>query len=198
MSILFSLKNVEYCHGQGFKLDVPQLDLMPKAVHIIAGPEGSGKSTFLQLLALFNKPTKGEVWFKGENLRGYDYEQLSVLRLQLTMVGQSPCLFSGKVYYNLAYGLQIRGIYGSEQEQRINKAIRTFGLCGYEKLDFHLDDSSAFPRFARLERGQYPRKSAPLLTTASLTTKSYTERIGTGTSVFAECCQKVLERQRII
>ena len=132
MITLFSLKNVDYCHGQRFKLNVPQLHLMPKDVHIIAGPGGSGKSTLLQLLALLKKPTRGEVWFKGDNLRGYDYEQLSVLRLQLTMVGQSPCLFSGKVYDNLAYGLQIRGIYGSEQEQRINNAIRTFGLCGYE------------------------------------------------------------------
>lgn len=133
MGTLFSLLNVELCLGNRFKLDIPQLILQPKNIYIFVGPNGAGKSTLLRLLALLSKPTQGEIWFKGENLSRCSNYQLSVFRLQLTLVEQSPYLFRGTVYYNLAYGLQIRGVCGTEQEQRISNALKTFGLSGFEQ-----------------------------------------------------------------
>jgi len=133
MDALFSLLNVELSLGDCFKLDIPQLTLQQKGIYVFVGPNGAGKSTLLRLLALLSKPTRGEIWFRGENLHSSSNYQLSVLRLQLTMVEQSPYLFRGSVYYNLAYGLQIRGIYGAEQEQRIVSALKTFGLSGFER-----------------------------------------------------------------
>ncbi|MDT8422084.1 MAG: ISNCY family transposase [Desulfuromonadales bacterium] len=52
------------------------------------------------------------------------------------------------------------GRQGLTAEQVLRCAtLKQYRQLSYEELAFHLDDSSSFRRFARLERGQYPRKS---------------------------------------
>ncbi len=52
------------------------------------------------------------------------------------------------------------GRQGLTAEQVLRCAVlKQYRQLSYEELAFHLDDSSAFRRFARLEMGQYPRKS---------------------------------------
>jgi putative ABC transport system ATP-binding protein len=46
----------------------------------VTGPSGSGKSTLLHVLGGLEYPTKGEVFYKDENLYKYNDSQLSVLR----------------------------------------------------------------------------------------------------------------------
>ena len=51
------------------------------------------------------------------------------------------------------------GRQGLTAEQVLRCAVlKQYRQLSYEELAFHLDDSSAFRRFARLEMGQYPRK----------------------------------------
>jgi tungstate transport system ATP-binding protein len=72
----------------------------------IIGPNGSGKSTFLRLLGALCKPKSGEL-------------QIDVPRLQRTMVHQSPYLFKGSVYANIAYGLKAQGVPKNERKDII-------------------------------------------------------------------------------
>lgn len=52
------------------------------------------------------------------------------------------------------------GRQGLTAEQVLRCAVlKQYRQLSYEELAFHLDDSAAFRRFARLEMGQYPRKS---------------------------------------
>lgn len=46
----------------------------------VTGPSGSGKSTLLHVLGGLDYPTKGEVFYKNENLYRYGDDQLAVLR----------------------------------------------------------------------------------------------------------------------
>ena len=46
----------------------------------MTGPSGSGKSTLLHVLGGLEYPTKGEVFYKDENLYKYSDDQLSILR----------------------------------------------------------------------------------------------------------------------
>lgn len=46
----------------------------------VTGPSGSGKSTLLHVLGGLEYPTKGEVFYKDENLYKYNDDQLSILR----------------------------------------------------------------------------------------------------------------------
>ena len=46
----------------------------------VTGPSGSGKSTLLHVLSSLENPTSGEVLYGGKSLRGYNDNQLSILR----------------------------------------------------------------------------------------------------------------------
>jgi putative ABC transport system ATP-binding protein len=46
----------------------------------VTGPSGSGKSTLLHVLGGLEYPTKGEAFYKDENLYKYSDDQLSILR----------------------------------------------------------------------------------------------------------------------
>ncbi len=46
----------------------------------IFGPSGSGKSTLLHLLALLDKPTEGDVIFRGKSLRDFNDNEISRFR----------------------------------------------------------------------------------------------------------------------
>lgn len=48
----------------------------------IIGSSGSGKSTFLHILGTLDKPTSGEILFKGENLFALSSKKLSLFRNQ--------------------------------------------------------------------------------------------------------------------
>lgn len=59
---------------------------------VIVGPSGSGKSTFLRCLNLLEAPTKGEIWFEGENLVDKN-TNINLHRQKMGMVFQQFNLF---------------------------------------------------------------------------------------------------------
>ncbi len=56
----------------------------------LVGESGCGKSTLGRLLLALLRPTKGEVWFAGENLWALPKEQLRQLRQKMQIVFQDP------------------------------------------------------------------------------------------------------------
>ena len=67
----------------------------------LVGETGSGKSTFVKLLARFYDPSSGRVVVDGADLRELDP---GAYRRRLGYVPQEPFLFAGTVRDNLAYG----------------------------------------------------------------------------------------------
>ncbi len=49
---------------------------------VVLGPSGSGKSTFLNILGTLDRPTQGEVLFKGQSISTQTDEELSQFRKQ--------------------------------------------------------------------------------------------------------------------
>ena len=47
---------------------------------VVLGPSGSGKSTLLNIVGGMDKPTGGEIWYKGRELTRYTADQLSDYR----------------------------------------------------------------------------------------------------------------------
>ena len=67
----------------------------------LVGPSGAGKSTVFELILRFYDPTAGAIHFGSTDLRDLS---LDSWRQKIALVPQQPALFSGDIFYNIAYG----------------------------------------------------------------------------------------------
>jgi len=67
----------------------------------LVGPSGAGKSTVFELMLRFYDPIAGAIRFGDSDLRDLPLERW---RQKIALVPQQPTLFSGDIFYNIAYG----------------------------------------------------------------------------------------------
>lgn len=109
MSFAYRLNDVHMVYDNRTVLNVGELCVVAGDFFAIVGPSGAGKSTLLRILGLLESPTRGEIEITiGGRLRYSDAITLREQR-QVAMVFQRPFLMSRSVWYNVAYGLKIRG-----------------------------------------------------------------------------------------
>ena len=77
----------------------------------LIGPSGAGKSTFFHLLALLDKPTKGEIFLVGKKTENISEEQRNlIIRNNISIIFQNNNLLSDfTALENVAIPLIIRG-----------------------------------------------------------------------------------------
>jgi molybdopterin-binding protein len=96
----------------------------------LLGPNGSGKTTILKILAFIENPTSGEVKFQGEAV---NFKKAEQTRLGSTLVFQRTVLFGTSVYNNIAYGLKVRKVPKNVIDKEVRNALRIVRLEGFEK-----------------------------------------------------------------
>src|SRR5437867_2276575 len=109
------------------RLVLERLDFALQQGEIVAilGKSGSGKSTFLRLLAGLVAPSEGRVEYRGEPVTGPVQG--------VTMVFQSFALFPWlTVLGNVELGLEAQGVSAAERRRRAVDAIDLIGLDGFE------------------------------------------------------------------
>ena len=97
----------------------------------IIGPSGSGKSTFLRCLNLLEKPTKGEVFFKGQNITTTDKNfDIDHIREHIGMVFQHFNLFPNlTVKENITLApLKVKKLDKEEADKKAIELLRKVGL----------------------------------------------------------------------
>ena len=95
--------------------------------YTLLGPSGSGKTTILRLIAGFDQPTSGEIYFDGQQINDVPANQR-----QVNTVFQDYALFPHmNVAENVAFGLQIKGVKKAEIDQRVQEALHLVQLDGY-------------------------------------------------------------------
>ena len=90
-----------YSADAGPALEGIDLEIAPGQVLGIAGPPGSGKSTFAKLLCGLDQPERGRILLDDLDLRLWSP---AVLRQQIGVVPQEVQLFSGTIAENIALG----------------------------------------------------------------------------------------------
>jgi subfamily B ATP-binding cassette protein MsbA len=77
------------------------LDVRPGETIALVGPSGAGKTTLINLIPRFIRPTSGEIYLDGVALSELT---LSSLRRQIALVSQDVVLFDDTIGANIAYG----------------------------------------------------------------------------------------------
>ena len=67
----------------------------------VVGPTGAGKTTLMNILVRFYDPAEGSVKIDGHDIKDLT---LDCLRDQMSLVMQTPLLFSGSIADNIRYG----------------------------------------------------------------------------------------------
>ena len=93
----------------------------------IVGPSGCGKSTLLEIIAGLDKPTSGEVKFRGGPICGP--------HSKISLVFQAFGLFPWRtVLDNVEYGLEMQGVPKQERRRQARDYLEMVGLAGYEQM----------------------------------------------------------------
>ncbi len=97
----------------------------------ITGHSGAGKSTLLKLVAMLERPSKGEVLIGGRSLNKLGRSQIPNYRRRIGFIFQDPhLLYDRTVFDNIALPLRIAGMGQSEIRRRVHAALDKVGLTG--------------------------------------------------------------------
>ena len=96
----------------------------------ITGASGSGKSTLLHVIGALHRPTTGEAWFDGENLRTLSRERLS--RIRNSKIGfvfqQFFLLPRSTALQNVELPMIYAGLGPKERRERAQACLERVGL----------------------------------------------------------------------
>jgi cell division transport system ATP-binding protein len=108
-------------------------DLAQGEMAFITGRSGAGKSTLLKLIALLDRPSRGQIHVDGRNLAQTKRRSVPQLRRRIGMVFQDHRLLMDRsVYDNVALPLIIAGVAREEVGKRVRAALDKVGLLGRE------------------------------------------------------------------
>lgn len=119
------LDNVRKDYGDFKVLEGITLDIEDGDFVVFMGPTGCGRTVLLRLIAGFEQPSGGTVYYKGKPVQGPDPER--------GMIYQDVLLFPWmKVLENVVYGLKTRGFSKEEYERDGREWLRRIGLGRFE------------------------------------------------------------------
>ncbi len=99
-AIEFDKVSFGYDPKQSILKDV-SFKIEPGQIAAFVGPTGGGKTTIINLVALFYDPTSGTVLIDGSDIRTFTMKSL---RDQISFVLQDTVLFHAPIWENIAYG----------------------------------------------------------------------------------------------
>jgi len=132
---LLSLENITVSFEGFLALNKLNLNLKKGELRAVIGPNGAGKTTFLDVITGKVKPTKGEVFFKGESLIGK--KEHKIARLGVGRKFQSPRVFENlTVKENLELSVStpkspfnlINKVINHEQQDQIEQLMKIVNL----------------------------------------------------------------------
>ncbi len=113
--------------GVSFAIDAGELAFL-------TGHSGAGKSSILKLIALIERPTRGQVFIDNQNTASIKARGIPQFRRQIGVVFQDHKLLHDRpVADNVAVPLIIAGVPKREIDKRVRAALDQVGLLSKEK-----------------------------------------------------------------
>jgi cell division transport system ATP-binding protein len=102
----------------------------------LTGHSGAGKSTLLKLIAMIERPTRGQIFLDGVNLNNISNKKVPYIRRNIGIIFQNHhLLYDRTVFDNVAMPLIIQGYTRKEIYKRVRAALNQVGLLSREKSD---------------------------------------------------------------
>jgi phosphate ABC transporter ATP-binding protein len=136
------VKNLNFYYGSNQALKNINMPIYDRKVTALIGPSGCGKTTLLRCLNRMhdlypNNRYEGDILLDGESIFGMD---IIDLRSKVGMVFQKPTPFPMSIFDNVAFGLRLKGIKGTELKDRVEKALQDSAL--WDEVKDRLKDSA--------------------------------------------------------
>lgn len=101
----------------------------------LTGHSGAGKTTLLRLIAVLERPSRGQVLFDGRNIGRLSRSQIPRLRRRIGVIFQDHKLLTDRrVLDNVALPLLIAGLPWGEIRRRVRAALDLVGLLDKENM----------------------------------------------------------------
>lgn len=102
----------------------------------LTGHSGAGKSTLLKLIALIERPSRGNILLDGVNLSSVSNRKVPYIRRNIGIIFQNHhLLYDRSVFDNVALPLIIAGYTHREVGKRVRAALDQVGLLNKEKVE---------------------------------------------------------------
>jgi len=136
------VKNLNFYYGSNQALKNINMPIYDRKVTALIGPSGCGKTTLLRCLNRMhdlypNNRYEGDILLDGESIFNMDVIDL---RSRVGMVFQKPTPFPMSIFDNVAFGLRLKGIKGTELKDRVEKALKDAVL--WDEVKDRLKDSA--------------------------------------------------------
>lgn len=141
--VALSVSQLGIYAGSQCLLEGLDLTVRDRSLTAIVGPSGSGKSSFLRSLNRLSEDSDGLRVTGHRELFGHDLLSLDVnmLRQQVGMVFQKPCVFPGSIHKNVIFGLRHLGLCRRRDEpQLVKRELERVGL--WDEVKGRLQDSA--------------------------------------------------------
>ena len=122
-------KTYETHNDENVALDDINIQIEDGEFVFILGHSGAGKSTFLKLIQMEEKPTEGRVIINGQDLTKMKRRKVPYLRRQMGVVFQDFRLIpTMTVYENVAFAMRVTNIPTKKIKSRIPYVLSLVGL----------------------------------------------------------------------
>lgn len=128
-SVILQNVSKQFTGEEGFAIKNLTVEIPKGNIVAIAGPDGAGKTTLLRLIAALLLPTEGEILTLGFNTKTNSKD----VSLGISYMPQRFGLYEElTVMQNLDFYADLKGVYGEERDENINRLLEFTGLTPFK------------------------------------------------------------------